>query len=292
MKKIIIGFMSLILPLSVVMHSGASMVYADNIVNSENTVEELFSEKDDTDQLPEVLDEDLNEESLTDFIVEYLNNENNPDVEFTDTGVYIDGIYYTPEEFEELLDEMVEPTELEVKLTDDQPSVGTFSVGTAFFIPAIGQATVWLYPVPGVGQVAVVAVASVGAVYGTYILSKNIVKAGHWAYTSIRNYVNSKPRPKTKSTTSYNYQKSVPYVDYIVYKYGIPKRLLDAKGNVRVRDFNQKVTGRNRPTWKEPKTGWIKEKDDTNHAGKKWKIKDKQGNRKASVDGNGKIISK
>ena len=60
-------------------------------------MEELFSEEDDTDQLPEVLDEDLNEESLTDFIVEYLNNENNPDVEFTDTGVYIDGIYYTPE---------------------------------------------------------------------------------------------------------------------------------------------------------------------------------------------------
>ena len=68
--------------------------------------------------------------------------------------------------------------------------------------------------------------------------------------------------------------------------------LLRKDGLPKERDFNQKVTGRNRPTWKEPKTGWIKEKDDTNHAGKKWKIKDKQGNRKVSVDGNGKIILK
>lgn len=66
--------------------------------------------------------------------------------------------------------------------------------------------------------------------------------------------------------------------------------MLDSNGNVKLGNFNQKVKGKN--AWKDPKTGYVKEKDTAGHGGRKWKIKDKQGNRKASTDGNGKILSK
>ncbi|WP_205527784.1 hypothetical protein [Listeria costaricensis] len=73
-------------------------------------------------------------------------------------------------------------------------------------------------------------------------------------------------------------------------QYDIPTSLLDKNGNVQLGKFNQKVKGKS--AWKDPKTGYTKEKDTAGHGGKKWKIKDKKGKRKASTDGNGKILSK
>ncbi|WP_315169463.1 hypothetical protein [Metaclostridioides mangenotii] len=121
-----------------------------------------------------------------------------------------------------------------------------------------------VYFIPGVGQVAL-------AASGAIVVGGITIGASHWAYKTIKNWLN-------------NPQNSVSRA------YGIPKGLLDKNGNVKLGNFNQKVGGKT--AWKDPKTGYIKEKDTAGHAGKKWKIKDKKGVRKASTDGNGKIISK
>lgn len=44
-------------------------------------------------------------------------------------------------------------------------------------------------------------------------------------------------------------------------------------------------------TYKE-KGGWQIDKDNAGHGGRKWKLKDPSGNRKASLDENGKILGK
>uniref|UniRef100_UPI00273A2961 hypothetical protein n=1 Tax=Helicobacter cholecystus TaxID=45498 RepID=UPI00273A2961 len=45
------------------------------------------------------------------------------------------------------------------------------------------------------------------------------------------------------------------------------------------------------PIYVDPKTGWSVEKDKAQHKGK-WKLKDKQGKRKATLDENGKVVGK
>ena len=45
--------------------------------------------------------------------------------------------------------------------------------------------------------------------------------------------------------------------------------------------MNQKVHRKGAPSaWRDPKTGYTKEKDMSGHAGKEWKIRDKSGKRK------------
>lgn len=257
-----------------------TIIYA-NELESHN---EMQFEPSDDEILPEILDENLNIDSIIDFISEQAIDDN---IEFTDDGVFIDGKFYTPDEFDNILDSMEDPTEVEIELTGN-PEGNPQS--RAFYIPAIGYATTWIYAVPGVGQIAVVATATVAAAYGSYIFSKAVIKSSHWAYGKIRTHVNARPKPKIKKTTSYNYQKSVSKQEYISYSYGIPKRLLDSNGNIKLKDMNQKVKGKT--AYRDPKTGYTKEKDTAGHGGKKWKIRDKNGVRKASTDEKGKILSK
>ena len=282
MKKKIFKWSTLLLSFSILSSVTVPVItYANEL----ETYNEVQVENFEDEELPEVLDENLNIDSITDFISEQVVDDNK--IEFTDDGVFIDGKFYTPDEFDKILETMEDPTEVEIELTGN-PEGNPQS--RAFYIPAVGYATTWVYTVPGVGQVAIVATAAVAAAYGSYIFSKAVIKSGHWAYNKIKKHVNARPRPKTKTTTSYNYQKSVSKQDYISYNYGIPKRLLDSNGNVKLKDMNQKINGKN--AYKDPKTGYIKEKDTAGHGGRKWKIKDKNGKRKASTDGNGKILSK
>jgi len=70
----------------------------------------------------------------------------------------------------------------------------------------------------------------------------------------------------------------------------IPKKILDSDGSIDMGKFSQKVSGRT--AYKDPKTGWEIDKDNAGHGGRKWKIKDDKGNRVASLDEKGRIISK
>lgn len=284
MKKAVRVFLAVLLPWSIIVGTGESVVAAadQKIVSQEssNQVEET---------LPDPIDENLNEEALTAFVSEQIDD--GTEIEFTEEGVYINENFYTPEEFDHLLESIEEPTDLSIGILAD--STSNSGQSRAFFIPAVGWASVWVYGVPGVGQIAVVATAAVGVTVGTYILGKAIIKSGHWAYNKIRSHVNSKPRPKTKKKVQYNYSKSVTKQEYTSYTYGIPKSLLDGTGRVKLKNMNQKVHRKGAPpAWRDPKTGYTKEKDMSGHAGKEWKIRDKSGKRKASTDGNGKIISK
>jgi len=176
-----------------------------------------------------------------------VTNNLNGETYISDTELIINGETYTEEKLEKLLETAQE--------------IGDFSESNpqARFVAAAG-----IYVIPGVGQVALAAT-------GAIVLGGVTIGAGHWAYKTITNWLNSPQISASKA-------------------YGIPKGLLDSNGNVKLGSFNQKVKGQN--AWKDSKTGYTKEKDTAGHGGRKWKIKDKQGKRKASTDGNGKILSK
>lgn len=70
----------------------------------------------------------------------------------------------------------------------------------------------------------------------------------------------------------------------------IPKKILDGDDCIDMGKFTEKVKGRT--AYKDPKTGWEIDKDTAGHGGRKWKLKNKDGDRVASLDENGKIISK
>lgn len=70
----------------------------------------------------------------------------------------------------------------------------------------------------------------------------------------------------------------------------IPNSLKDADDNVILDKFSEKVKGK--VAYKDPKSGWTIEKDTAGHGGRKWKLKDKSGDRKASLDENGKVLGK
>ena len=69
----------------------------------------------------------------------------------------------------------------------------------------------------------------------------------------------------------------------------IPSRLRKENGDVDLGKFNEKVGGKN--SYKE-KGGWTIDKDTAGHGGRKWKLKDKAGNRVASLGENGEVLAK
>lgn len=219
----------------------------------------------------------MSEEQVEDILIEETQGDSN--VTFSDEGVTIDGVFYTSEEFDKILETMEDPEQLNIDLTE-VPAVQS----SAFAIPMTYWATSYLYAVPGVGQAALM-------VTGGIIFAGAIVYGGHWTYGRIRTHINSRPKPKSTTSVKYTKQVTVTKTKYISYTYGIPERLLDSAGNVKLNGFTQKVPGKT-VKYRNPKTGWVIEKDTAGHAGKKWKVKDKGNNRKASTDGNGKIISK
>lgn len=72
--------------------------------------------------------------------------------------------------------------------------------------------------------------------------------------------------------------------------FSIPSRLKKDGKTVDLGAFDQPVSGKT--AWKNKKTGWVIEKDTGGHGGRKWKLKNKKGARKASLAGDGKILSK
>ena len=70
---------------------------------------------------------------------------------------------------------------------------------------------------------------------------------------------------------------------------GIPRKLLKDNNTVDLDKFTQKVRGTR--SYKDPKTGWTIDKDTAGHGGRAWKLKDKQGNRIASLAEDGKILA-
>lgn len=70
-------------------------------------------------------------------------------------------------------------------------------------------------------------------------------------------------------------------------KSNIPARLKDSNGYVRLGDFDRKVPGKK--AYRES-GGWTIEKDTAGHGGSYWKLKNKSGDRVASLDQNGKVL--
>ena len=88
-------------------------------------------------------------------------------IQVDDSGITINGVYYTPKEFEELLD-TAEP------IDTPKPRVQTRSA-------AIAGASAGAYFIPGVGEVLI---AATGAV----IVGGVAITAGNWAYKKIVSY--------------------------------------------------------------------------------------------------------
>lgn len=70
---------------------------------------------------------------------------------------------------------------------------------------------------------------------------------------------------------------------------GIPKRLRKKNGDVNLGKFKNKVKGKT--SYKE-EGGWAIDKDTAGHGGRKWKLKDKKGDRIASLGKNGEVLGK
>ena len=69
----------------------------------------------------------------------------------------------------------------------------------------------------------------------------------------------------------------------------IPKRLRKKNGDVNLGKFKNKVKGKT--SYKE-EGGWAIDKDTAGHGGRKWKLKNKKGNRIASLGKNGEVLGK
>lgn len=89
-------------------------------------------------------------------------------------------------------------------------------------------------------------------------------------------------------TTQFNRVKDI--VEPYMIGANIPSRLKKDGNTVDVDKFTDKVKGKK--AYRNPKTGWVIERDVDGHKGSKWKLKDKQGNRKASLRENGDIAGK
>lgn len=110
-----------------------------------------------------------------------------------------------------------------------------------------------VYFIPGVGEVALLATGGIAVAGATYY-------AGSWLY-----------------------KKVYPHI----IGFRIPSRLKKDGNTVDLGKFTDKVRGKT--AYRNPKTGWTIEKDNDGHKGSKWKLKDKKGERKASLRANGDI---
>ncbi|MCO7127843.1 hypothetical protein NIE88_19020 [Sporolactobacillus shoreicorticis] len=73
--------------------------------------------------------------------------------------------------------------------------------------------------------------------------------------------------------------------------YGIPSDLVDFwTGKVKMKRFTDKVKGKT--AYRDPKTKWYIDKDKDGHKGSKWKLKNKNGKRKASLKNDGTVVGK
>lgn len=172
-----------------------------------------------------------------------------PTVNITSTGIYIDDEFYTKTEFRALLDEAIE-------LPGAQPCSAV-----AGAVAGAGSLIAGTWWVPGVGEVVITTA-------GVILVAGVIVEAGSWIIDTVTEWFETR-------------------AEIAAAKEKIPSRLKGDDGEVDLSNFDQKVPGKNA---KKEKGGWTIEKDTAGHGGSKWKLKDKQGNRVASLDENGKVL--
>lgn len=122
-----------------------------------------------------------------------------------------------------------------------------------------------IYFIPGIGQIAIAAM-------GAIVVAGVAVAAGSWLYDTITNWLSDSTAREIAEVRA-----------------KIPSRIRDENGDVDLGQFDQKVSGKT--AYKE-KGGWMIDKDNTGHGGRKWKLKDKSGNRVASLGENGEILGK
>ncbi len=119
----------------------------------------------------------------------------------------------------------------------------------------------WL--IPGVGEVVITAA-------GVILVAGAVIEVGSWIYDTVTQWFQTRAEINEA-------------------KGKIPERLKDGNGEVDLGNFDQKVNGKT--AYKE-KGGWTIEKDTAGHGGSAWKLKDKSGDRVASLDENGKVLGK
>lgn len=160
---------------------------------------------------------------------ESANTEVSNNVIIKNSGVIINGTYYSIAEFESLLDH-------------------------AILISETGNSSA--------------RIAATGAI----TVAGVTITVGTWLYKTITNWLsNSSKREIAKIRAS------------------IPKRLRKKNGDVNLGKFKNKVKGKT--SYKE-EGGWAIDKDTAGHGGRKWKLKDKKGNRIASLGKNGEVLGK
>lgn len=177
--------------------------------------------------------------------------ESSSSVVVTDAGVFIQGIYYSQEDFSALLESAIQLESIQ--------KIGTVQTQSA----AVGALVAGTWYIPGVGEVIITAA-------GVILVAGVVIEVGSWLYDTISDWF------ATRAEISEAKAK-------------IPERLKDKSGEVDLGNFDQKVNGKT--AYKE-KGGWIIEKDTAGHKGSKWKLKNKSGDRIASLDENGKVLGK
>lgn len=185
--------------------------------------------------------------SVPAFATSFPPENENSSVIVTDSGVYINDVYYTQEQFVQLLETA---QEIETETGNQTRSAAAALVAGTWYIPGIGQ----------------VIVTAAGAV----LVAGAVIEVGSWIYDTVVGWFATRAEIKEA-------------------KEKIPERLKDEDGEVDLDNFDQKVNGKT--AYKE-KGGWTIEKDTAGHGGRKWKLKDKSGNRVASLDENGKVLGK
>lgn len=179
-------------------------------------------------------------------------NETSGNVVVSEDGVTINGTYYTKEQFKELLNQAIE-VETPKNNTPQYRAVPIVVAG--------------IYFIPGIGEIAITAT-------GVVIVAGIAIAAHTWLYNTITHKL---------STSQFRTIAKI--------KAQIPSRFRDENGNVNLGAFDKRVNGNKKVAYKE-KGGWTIEKDETTHGAKKWKLKDGRKNRVASLDENGRVVSK
>lgn len=122
-----------------------------------------------------------------------------------------------------------------------------------------------LYFIPGIGEIAIAAT-------GAIVVAGVTIAVGSWLYDTITNWLSDSEAQEIAEVRA-----------------KIPSRLRNEDGDVDLGQFDQKVNGRT--AYKES-GGWEIDKDTSGHGGKAWKLKDKAGNRVASLGENGEVLGK
>ena len=177
---------------------------------------------------------------------------------YTSNVAIINGKKYTEKEIDALLSKAIDLTESSnaTNFSRSYPTNGNLPSNNS-------RAAVAVYFVPGIGQVLLLAT-------GVILLGGVTIKAGSVLGKKISAYINQ--------------QKEIKAV-----KNKIPNRVKKKNGEVDLGKFKNRVKGKN--AYKE-NGGWQIEKDTAGHGGRKWKLKNKSGNRIGSLDGNGKVLGK